>query len=125
MERAKIIGMDMAELDVIIPTREETQAQNKLRRTMVEQSGNTTNLVVLGLIEDYISFWLIEKRLDEDIRKRGVNIKWQNSPTSNGYKKNESIAEKVKVNAQKMKILDQIGIKTLPDIIESNDIFEL
>src|SRR5690554_4774457 len=62
------------------------------------------------LINDYIEMWEIKNKLIKDIKDRGVSIKWQNSETSFGYKKNDSISEALKTNGQMLKILHQLGL---------------
>lgn len=64
------------------------------------------------LINDYINFYDIKNELVADIKSRGVSIEWQNSATQKGYKKNDSVSELVKVNAQMLKILQQLHIET-------------
>jgi len=63
------------------------------------------------LISDYMALWDIKNELIKDIKDRGVTAKYQNGPNQWGYKKNESIAELNKTNAQMLKILQNLGIK--------------
>ncbi len=63
------------------------------------------------LIEDYMHLWITKTLLIEDIETRGVSIKWMNGTKSQGYKKNDSINELNKTNAQMLKILVELGIK--------------
>jgi phage terminase small subunit len=65
----------------------------------------------LNLIDDYISLWEIKEKLIKDIKKRGVSVYWCNGGGQEGYKKNESIAELNKTNAQMLKILSELGLK--------------
>lgn len=70
----------------------------------------------VNLIDDYISLWEIKENLIKDIKKRGVSIKWETynkdgEVVQSGYKKNESIAELNKTNAQMLKILSELGLK--------------
>jgi len=65
------------------------------------------------LINDYMSLWNIKNRLIEDIEKRGVSVEWNNGPQT-GYKKNDSIPELNKTNAQMLKILSELGLKPVP-----------
>lgn len=68
----------------------------------------------LDLINDYMALWDIKNELIKDIKERGVSIKWQNGPEQWGYKKNDSIAELNKTNAQMLKILSELGLKAEP-----------
>jgi P27 family predicted phage terminase small subunit len=65
----------------------------------------------LNLIDDYISLWEIKEKLIKDIKKRGVSVEWDNGGGQSGYKKNDSIAELNKTNAQMLKILSELGLK--------------
>jgi phage terminase small subunit len=63
------------------------------------------------LVDDYMALWDIKNKLIKDIRKRGVTVEWSNSPTQSGFKKNESIGELNKTNAQMLRILADLGLK--------------
>lgn len=63
------------------------------------------------LLQKYMNFTNIEELLKEDINNRGVSIHWNNGGGQEGYKKNDSIAELAKTNAQKLKLLSALGIK--------------
>ncbi len=65
----------------------------------------------LDLIEDYMALWDTKNALIEDIKKRGVMTKYQNGQNQWGFKKNDSVSELVKVNAQMLKILSELGLK--------------
>ena len=70
----------------------------------------------LDLVEDYMSLWEIKNKLIKDIKERGVSTKWETynkdgEVVQSGYKKNESIAELNKTNAQMLKILNELGLK--------------
>jgi hypothetical protein len=63
------------------------------------------------LIDDYMCLWEIKNKLISDIKKRGVMIEWSNGPNQSGFKKNESIGELNKTNAQMLKVLNDLGLK--------------
>jgi hypothetical protein len=63
------------------------------------------------LVDDYIKLYRMKNKLAADIEERGVSIKWQNSETSFGYKKNDSITEFVRVNSQMIKILKDLNLR--------------
>lgn len=63
------------------------------------------------LVEDYMSLWIVKNLLIDDIKSRGVSIKWNNGGGQNGYKKNDSVGELNKTNAQMLKLLNELGIK--------------
>lgn len=66
------------------------------------------------LIEDYMSLWDIKNQLIDDVQLRGVSIFWENGPSQSGYKKNDSVSELTKTNAQMLKILNELGLKPVP-----------
>ncbi|MNF12743.1 hypothetical protein D3C80_2143430 [compost metagenome] len=49
--------------------------------------------------------------LHADVKKRGVMVKYDNGGGQAGYKKNDCIAEMVKVSAQMLKILSELNLK--------------
>jgi len=75
------------------------------------------------LVNDYVSFYGIKNNLIADIEERGVSIEWRNGDKQGGFKKNDSIAELVKVNAQMLKILQQLHIETVDGDVEDDDDF--
>ena len=72
------------------------------------------------LLQKYMDFTQIEEMLKEDINKRGVSVYWCNGGGQEGYKKNDSVSELAKTNAQKLKLLSALGIKA-PEAKESGD----
>ncbi len=73
----------------------------------------------LDLINQYMSLWVDVQELDLDVKERGVSVKYQNSPTQWGYKKNDSLDLKNRTLAQMMRILDWLNLK--PTIAENSD----
>lgn len=63
------------------------------------------------LVDDYIKLYRMKNKLAADIEERGVSVRWQNSETSFGYKKNDSIPEFVRVTSQMIKILKDLGLQ--------------
>ena len=63
------------------------------------------------LIDDYMCLWDIKNKLIKDIRVRGVSIEWSNGGGQGGFKKNESVSELNKTNAQMLKLLNDLGLK--------------
>ncbi|KOA76604.1 RNA polymerase sigma 70 [Clostridium botulinum] len=72
------------------------------------------------LVSDYMALWDIKNRLIEDIRVNGVAIEWNNGKQA-GKKKNDSIGELNKTNAQMLKILSELGLKPSPKEVEDDD----
>ncbi len=103
-------------------TNKKLQKYEELKEELKQQliTKANYNKVTNELLEKYIEFTKIEDSLNKDINTRGVSIKWNNGGGQTGYKKNDSIAELAKVNNQKIKILDKLGIKP-PEIKEDGD----
>ena len=68
----------------------------------------------VDLVNDYMALWDIKNKLIKDVKDRGVTVKYQNGADQWGYKKNDSIAELNKTNAQMLKILSELGLKARP-----------
>lgn len=76
----------------------------------------------LDLINDYMSMWDIKNDLIADIKKRGVTVKYQNGKDQWGYKKNDSISELNKTNAQMLRILNELDLKASDfEVIDDDD----
>lgn len=65
----------------------------------------------LDLINDYMALWDIKNDLISDIKERGVTTKYQNGANQWGYKKNDSVSELTKINAQMLKLLSELGLR--------------
>lgn len=74
------------------------------------------------LVNDYMKFWDFKNMLQKDIEKRGVSVYWCNGGGQEGYKKNESITELLKVNKQMLKILYDLGIRASDlEVVEEDE----
>jgi P27 family predicted phage terminase small subunit len=74
------------------------------------------------LVDDYMALWEIKNKLIADVKKRGVAIPWNNGDKQGGFKKNDSISELNKTNAQMLKILSELGLKPSGTDGEPDDI---
>lgn len=74
----------------------------------LERNG-TAGAYYVDLIDDYMEMWDTKNKLTEDIRTRGVTVEIVTSAGSNP-RKNDSIGEMVKLNAQMLKLLDCLGV---------------
>lgn len=103
-------------------SKENLKKYEELKKTLEEQliTQDNYNKITIELLEKYIKFTKIEDKLNEDIEDRGVSVTWDNGGGQKGQKKNDSIAELTKVNAQKLKILDKLGIKA-PELKDEGD----
>lgn len=112
-----------------MPRKNEENLKNYdgLKKELEQQliTNNNYNKVTIELLEKYIKFTKIEDELNRDIDKRGVSVAWNNGGGQKGHKKNDSIAELTKVNAQKLKILDKLGIKAPESKDEGDDDYEV
>ena len=62
----------------------------------------TTGKYYIDLVDKYMDFWDLENE-------------YNNGGGQKGQKKNDSIDQRIKVNAQMLKILDSLGIKPVGD----------
>ncbi len=65
----------------------------------------------VDLVNDYMAMWDIKNKLIKDIKERGVSVKYQNSATQWGYKRNDSITELNRTSQQMLKILQDLGLQ--------------
>lgn len=94
----------------------KTSPNSKLRKLIeadlkrqLEESG-ATQAHYLDLVNDYLSMWDVKNKLIADIETRGVVIRWSNGKQVS-EKKNDSITELNKTNAQMLKLLSELGLK--------------
>lgn len=87
--------------------------KNEIKKDLLDQldRNGTYGKHYLDLIEDYMCLWEIKNKLIKDVKKRGVSVFWCNGGGQEGYKKNDSIAELNKTNAQMLKLLNELGLK--------------
>ena len=64
------------------------------------------------LVEDYMSLWLTKELLRMDIENTGIRVAYDNGGGQKGFKDNPSIERQIKVNAQMLKLLSELDIKT-------------
>ncbi|KEK25705.1 P27 family phage terminase small subunit [Bacillus gaemokensis] len=100
--------------------------QNELRdlikkdlMTQLEVNG-TFGAHCTDLVADYMALWDIKNNLIVDIEERGVVVEWSNGKQT-GKKKNESISELNKTNAQMLKLLAELGLKATEVEKEDDD----
>ncbi len=66
----------------------------------------------IDIVEDYLQFWDIKRKLQSDIRKRGVSYRDVSSTGVEMYKNNPSVKELVMVNTRMMAILKDLKLTT-------------
>ena len=91
----------------------ESDTFTEIRRDLVEQMeiNGTVGKHYLDLVDDYMDMWVTKSFLVEDIQRRGVNVRYDNGGGQKGRKKNDSVEQRLKVNAQMLKLLSELGIK--------------
>jgi len=75
----------------------------------LERNG-TVGTYYTDMITDYMKLWDTKNRLIADIEERGVTVE---SVTQAGVnlKRNDSVGDLLKTNAQMLKLLDSLGIR--------------
>lgn len=63
------------------------------------------------LVDDYCKYYEVKEMLFGDIKKRGVQIPYNNGGGQSGVKRNDSIAEVNKVTATMMNIIRLLGLE--------------
>lgn len=63
------------------------------------------------LVEDYMDLWIAKSLAVEDVRRRGIVVTYENGGGQTGRKKNDSVELQIKLNAQMLKLLSEMGIK--------------
>ncbi len=104
--------------DVRMPRVSKTSIKQDLL-DQLERNGTYGNQYI-DLVNDYMALYEIKNLLIKDIKTRGVTVQYQNGQNQYGYKKNDSINELNKTNAQMLKIIDKLGLN--PEKIETGDI---
>jgi P27 family predicted phage terminase small subunit len=64
-----------------------------------------------NLVEDYMSMWDIKNALQKDIKKRGIDIEWDNGGGQKGIKKNDSLTQLYKINSEMLSIRKELGLQ--------------
>lgn len=96
--------------------------RNEIKKDLLQQLSinDTEEKRYIDLVEDYMALWDIKNRLIQDIKERGVSVEWNNGKQT-GRKKNDSVADLVKVNNQMLKILSELGLKPSPKVDSDYD----
>lgn len=90
-----------------------TKEYRDIRRDLLEQleRNGTVGEQFRGLVDDYMKMWVIKEQLAADIKERGVLVPAFGPGGREYLKKNDSVDQLPKYNAQMMKLLNEIGIK--------------
>lgn len=89
----------------------------EIKNDLLEQldRNGTVGRYYVDLVDDYMDMWVTKSLLVEDIKQRGVRVYYNNGGGQSGYKKNESVDQRMKLNAQMLKLLSELGIKPSQD----------
>lgn len=72
------------------------------------------------LVSDYMSYWEIKEKLKNDVKERGVYIKYNNGGGQTGETDNPSIDKLLKVTTKMKEILAQLEID-VASVVEEDD----
>lgn len=75
------------------------------------QSLNKIGKFYTDMVDDYIYFYQLKKKLQTDIRTKGLRYEQTNGNGILVEKPNESILNLTKINTQMLKILNDLGLK--------------
>lgn len=98
-----------------------TKPYRDIRKDLLDQleRNGTVGEQFRGLVDDYMKMWVIKEQLAADIKERGVLVTAFGPGGREYLKKNDSVDQLPKYNAQMMKLLNEIGIK--PDQYAGED----
>lgn len=103
---------EKTETQTMIQNMKKGGKAKRIRENLLEElkkGGNLTEYYT-DLTDDYISLWTTKELLKKDIEERGVRIRYDNGGGQKGMKKNESVEQLIKINAQMLKLLAELGI---------------
>lgn len=107
----------------IIEKLKNSREYKKIKKDLIHQlklmGANTP--VFSSQVNDYMSMWITKELLIADIEKRGAYVTYDNGGGQKGTKKNDSVIDQAKINAQMLKLLDALNIKSTTLISEDND----
>ena len=91
----------------------ESELYENIRKDLTDQldRNGTVGVFFTDLVDDYMNLWVTKSLLKEDIRSRGIKVRYNNGGGQSGYKKNDSVDQYRQVNAQMLKLLSELGIK--------------
>ena len=72
---------------------------------------NKTSDFYQDLVNDYVDYWSLKKKLISDIRKRGLRYEAVNGNGIKTEKPNESVTNLPKITAAMLKILNDLNLK--------------
>ena len=105
----------------MVKTLESSRKYKKIKAGLVKQlkAKNADTPYFLSLIDDYMAMWVSKELLYQDLQERGCMVPYDNGGGQRGYRRNDSITDFNKTNAQMLKLLSELGIK--PETIGTED----
>ena len=87
--------------------------EKEIRSSLLEQLRlqNKTSEFYQDLVNDYIAYWKIKKKLISDIKKYGIRYKALNGNGFEVEKPNESVTNLPKITTTMLKILNDLNLK--------------
>lgn len=101
-----------------------TKLYKGIRKDLLDQleRNGTVGQYYMDLVDDYMDMWLTKQALVADIQDRGIQILGYSASGAPVIKKNESVESRIKINAQMLKLLSEIGIKPVQDSGDGDDL---
>lgn len=93
--------------------KERLEVRNSIEESLKSQllsSGNTEEYAN-DMVNDYLFFYDLKNKLQDDINKNGVRVKYKNGNGLSTEKDNASVSNLLKVNSQMLKILTDLNLK--------------
>lgn len=87
--------------------------KKKITNSLMEQLElqNKTSDFYKDLVNDYVNYWALKKKLIADIRKKGIRYETVNGNGIKVEKPNESVTNLPKITAAMLKILNDLNLK--------------
>ncbi len=101
----------------------DKSTKEKIRDDLILQLKNlgATQKHYFDLVDDYMKMWEVKNELINDIRIRGVSVPYQNGKNQMGHRRNDSVGDLIKTNAQMLKILAELGLRAADVLVEEDD----
>ncbi|MDF1495217.1 P27 family phage terminase small subunit [Caproiciproducens sp. CPB-2] len=86
--------------------------RDEIQQDLIDQleRNGTVGTYYTDMITDYMKLWDTKNRLIADIEARGVTVESVTQAGTN-IKRNDSVGDLLKTNAQMLKLLDSLGIR--------------
>ena len=91
----------------------QSMTQSKVKESLLEQLKlqNKTGKFYQDLVNDYMTYWNLKKKLIKDIKEKGLRYKTVNGNGIETEKPNESIQNLQKTTVTMLKILSDLNLR--------------